>query len=258
MIKILILLAVLTGGTIQCNFAQSYRSSNIPKAEILHSCRVDVLDERGMHKGSTNLSRGDIFAIEKDFGSYVLLFIEGGFASVNKSDIRIDCESDYSSYESIERLPKKTSRYSAMERAVQSALSENPATYAPALEELNKKYPNNPTRSITPAWIQDKIDDADLERKARKLDVQKAEAELQLMQLDMMQAPSNARHSNKFELTLAKAEAGDKDSQYEIGSMYETGWCTDKDKAKAIEWYKKAAAQGHVMAKTILGWWKLH
>ena len=46
MIKILILLAVITGGAIECNFAQSYRSSNIPKAEILHSCRVDVLDER--------------------------------------------------------------------------------------------------------------------------------------------------------------------------------------------------------------------
>ena len=46
MIRILILIAVITGGAIECNFAQSYRSSNIPKAEILHSCRVDVLDER--------------------------------------------------------------------------------------------------------------------------------------------------------------------------------------------------------------------
>ena len=200
MIKILILLAVLTGGTIQCNFAQSYRSSNIPKAEILHSCRVDVLDERGVRKGSTNLSRGDIFAIEKDFGSYVLIFIEGGFASVNKSDIRIDCESDYSSYESIERLPKKTSRYSAMERAVQSALSENPATYAPALEELNKKYPNTPTRSITPAWIQDEIDDADLDRKARKLEIQKGEAELLLK---VMQAShGNRAYSDQLALAL--------------------------------------------------------
>lgn len=254
MIKILILLAVLTGGTIQCNFAQSYRSSNIPKAEILHSCRVDVLDERGVRKGSTNLSRGDIFAIEKDFGSYVLLFIEGGFASVNKSYIRINCKSG----PSFEGIGDDTyDAYSGAERAMDNAMANDPGSLAYSYGELDKKYPVS-TRKLLPESIQYEIDDADLERKARKLDVQKAEAELQLMQRQGMQSPSNARHSNKFELTLAKAEAGDKDSQYEIGAMYETGWCTDKDKAKAIEWYKKAAAQGHVMAKTILGWWKLH
>ena len=254
MIKILILLAVLTGGTIQCNFAQSYRSSNIPKAEILHSCRVDVLDERGRRKGSTTLSRGDIFAIEKDFGGYVLIFIEGGFASVNKSSIRINCKSG----PSFDGIGDDTyDAYSGAERAMDNAMANDPGSLAYSYGELDKKYPVS-TRKLLPESIQYEIDDADLERKARKLDVQKAEAELQLMQRQGMQSPSNARHSNKFELTLAKAEAGDKDSQYEIGAMYETGWCTDKDKAKAIEWYKKAAAQGHVMAKTILGWWKLH
>ena len=190
MIKILILLAVLTGGTIQCNFAQSYRSSNIPKAEILHSCRVDVLDERGRRKGSTTLSRGDIFDIEKDFGSYVLLFIEGGFTSVNKSYIRINCKSG----PSFEGIGDQSfdgigdDNYSGAQRALQSAIARDPNAYAYSYGELDKKYPVAATRPIAPAWIQDEIDDADLERKARKLEVQKAEAELQLIQRQVMQA----------------------------------------------------------------------
>jgi hypothetical protein len=204
MIKILILLAVLTGGTIQCNFAQSYRSSNIPKAEILHSCRVDVLDERGVRKGRTNLSRGDIFAIEKDFGGYVLIFIEGGFASVNKSDIRINCKSG-PSFDGIGDDTYDT--YSGAQKALQSAIARDPNAYAYSYGELDKKYPVAATRPIAPAWIQDEIDDADLERKARKLEVQKAEAELQLIQRQVMQASQgNLAPSDQLALAVKKMQ----------------------------------------------------
>ena len=53
---------------------------------------------------------------------------------------------------------------------------------------------------------------------------------------------------------LAKAAAGDKSSQSEIGMAYSLGDVVPKDYAKAASWYRKAAEQGDSWAQYSLGW----
>lgn len=45
------------------------------------------------------------------------------------------------------------------------------------------------------------------------------------------------------------AEQGDVDAQYMLGDFYANGEGVKQDYEKAIEWTKKAADQGHIMAK---------
>jgi len=52
---------------------------------------------------------------------------------------------------------------------------------------------------------------------------------------------------------LEMAEQGDKDAQYNLGSIYETGFGVDADMKEAVNWYNKAAQQGHQMAQLKLG-----
>ena len=52
---------------------------------------------------------------------------------------------------------------------------------------------------------------------------------------------------------LAKAEAGDADSQYFMAYWSQTGQCVSQDMEEAVRWYSKAAYQGHVAAQHNLG-----
>ncbi|WP_043892741.1 tetratricopeptide repeat protein [Providencia sneebia] len=52
---------------------------------------------------------------------------------------------------------------------------------------------------------------------------------------------------------LEKAEQGDVNAQYNIGTIYDVGEGIPKDTAKAIGWYQKAAEQGHAKAQYMLG-----
>jgi Sel1 repeat len=52
-----------------------------------------------------------------------------------------------------------------------------------------------------------------------------------------------------FQTYLEQAIAGDSNSQFIIASRYETGKGTTRDLDKAYEWYGKAAAKGHPLAK---------
>ena len=47
---------------------------------------------------------------------------------------------------------------------------------------------------------------------------------------------------------LKRAEAGDANSQFIVGHRYEIGVGTEKNMAKAFEWYGKAAQKGHPLA----------
>ncbi len=49
------------------------------------------------------------------------------------------------------------------------------------------------------------------------------------------------------------AEAGDAQSQFDLGILHQHGWGTAKDTPAAIAWYVKAARQGHVEARHNLG-----
>src|SRR3990172_6356999 len=51
-----------------------------------------------------------------------------------------------------------------------------------------------------------------------------------------------------FEDNLKRAEAGDANSQFIVGHRYEIGVGTEKNMAKAFEWYSKAAQKGHPLA----------
>lgn len=61
----------------------------------------------------------------------------------------------------------------------------------------------------------------------------------------------------KFHDELPKAEQGDPASQYKVGEMYEKGKGAVKDRAKALEWYTKAAEQGETKAAYKLGYFYL-
>ncbi len=49
------------------------------------------------------------------------------------------------------------------------------------------------------------------------------------------------------------AEAGDAQSQFDLGILHQHGWGTARDTPAAIAWYVKAARQGHVLALHNLG-----
>ena len=52
---------------------------------------------------------------------------------------------------------------------------------------------------------------------------------------------------------LELAERGDKDAQYNLGSIYETGFGVNVDMKEAVKWYNKAALQGHQVSQLKLG-----
>ena len=52
---------------------------------------------------------------------------------------------------------------------------------------------------------------------------------------------------------VQKAENGDPEAQYHLGACYDGGSGVGRDMAKAVEWYKKAAAQGFLKAQFRLG-----
>src|SRR5438552_1017960 len=51
----------------------------------------------------------------------------------------------------------------------------------------------------------------------------------------------------------AKAEAGDAESQVELGLRYDKGEGVPKDQVEAVKWYRKAAEQNHAEAQYNLG-----
>lgn len=52
---------------------------------------------------------------------------------------------------------------------------------------------------------------------------------------------------------LAKAKAGDANSQFNIGMLYDNGQGVPKDHAEATRWFRKAAEQGNATAQYHLG-----
>ena len=52
---------------------------------------------------------------------------------------------------------------------------------------------------------------------------------------------------------MEMAKGGDADAQYNLGSVYETGFGVEADPDEAVRWYKEAAAQGHQLAQLKLG-----
>src|SRR5947209_8753494 len=51
----------------------------------------------------------------------------------------------------------------------------------------------------------------------------------------------------------AKAEAGDAESQVELGRRYDEGKGVAKDQVEAVKWYRKAAEQNYARGQNSLG-----
>ncbi|MDO5051018.1 MAG: tetratricopeptide repeat protein [Moraxella equi] len=64
----------------------------------------------------------------------------------------------------------------------------------------------------------------------------------------LLSANETALKAMNFKKVEKKANKGDKDAQYHLAKMYELGIHTQKDKTKALEWYKKSAENGNVNA----------
>ena len=58
---------------------------------------------------------------------------------------------------------------------------------------------------------------------------------------------------NPFEKMKARAEKGDAEAQFFLGSVYQTGNGVPKDEVEAVKWYRKAADQGNASAQANLG-----
>jgi|SRR5262245_110492 len=56
-----------------------------------------------------------------------------------------------------------------------------------------------------------------------------------------------------IEEVKAKAEAGDAESQVELGRRYDQGEGVAKDQVEAVKWYRKAAEQNYARAQNNLG-----
>lgn len=59
--------------------------------------------------------------------------------------------------------------------------------------------------------------------------------------------------SDDYQLLIEKANAGDAESQFKIGSAFDTGDGAPKDGEKAMKWYLKAAKSGMAEAQNSVG-----
>jgi S1-C subfamily serine protease len=71
--------------------------------------------------------------------------------------------------------------------------------------------------------------------------------------LTLALVPLTMRADRASDSQKAKAERGDPDAQFNLGSMYYRGDGVPKDPSKAVKWYLKAAEQGDSDAQYFLG-----
>ena len=71
-----------------------------------------------------------------------------------------------------------------------------------------------------------------------------------VFQLSAQQAETDGK---QFEELKAEAEAGDADSEYQLGFRYYDGEGVPKDFSKAVRWFRKAAGQSNAHAQYYLG-----
>ncbi len=67
------------------------------------------------------------------------------------------------------------------------------------------------------------------------------------------QAPQTISEVDKINSLRQKAAAGDAESQFKLGEIYETGKGIPKNPVEAAKWYGQAAEQGNAQAQLIMG-----
>jgi Sel1 repeat len=78
---------------------------------------------------------------------------------------------------------------------------------------------------------------------------------LLLLSVAAFQLPAQQTEADRkpFEELKAKAEAGDAESEYQVGLAYTKGQGVTKNEVEAVKWYRKAAEQGNAAAQDNLG-----
>ena len=64
---------------------------------------------------------------------------------------------------------------------------------------------------------------------------------------------ANAEEIDSLQETINRAQQGDADAQFLLGSMYYDGQGVPRDYKKAVYWYEKSAKQGYADAQYNLG-----
>jgi serine/threonine-protein kinase len=70
---------------------------------------------------------------------------------------------------------------------------------------------------------------------------------------DFKTALARKSYAEAFELARPAADGGDRDAQFAVAFLYDSGKGVDRDEEKAAAWYQKAAEQGHPLAQLNLG-----
>lgn len=73
-----------------------------------------------------------------------------------------------------------------------------------------------------------------------------------LLAILYLESPNKADHEKATKLVYEKAMQGDADAQMLLAGMYADGKGVKANKAEAIKWMKKSAAQGQKLAKDLL------
>ena len=68
-----------------------------------------------------------------------------------------------------------------------------------------------------------------------------------------MEAYTAGAYARAYKLWRPRADKGEREAQFNIGSLYEHGQGVALDAVKATDWYRKAASRGHEVAQFNLG-----
>lgn len=137
-----------------------------------------------------------------------------------------------------------SSGYPDMDRVAQETLARCDFRQAVADgQPAGKWYP-----AVYPWVLSDDPEMRQLKRKLLSAAGSDPVARYQLSLLMARGARSDYEQRQATELMRGAAEQGVPHAQFDLGHRYETGNGVDADRAEALRWYEKAAAQGDVLA----------
>lgn len=113
--------------------------------------------------------------------------------------------------------------YSGAQKALQSAIARDPNAYAYSYGELDKKYPVAATRPIAPAWIQDEIDEEELQRKTAEIAYKQKQYQMQLMDSELNRENARLTQAPLLRKELSKLNPQSDDFQqkyFEVAEKY--------------------------------------
>ena len=112
-------------------------------------------------------------------------------------------------------------RYSLAQQEMQSALASDPRSYSYAYDELDQKYPVAATRPIAPAWIQDEIDEEELQRKSAEIAYKEKQYKMQLMDSQLNRENARLTQAPLIRKELSSLNPQSDDFQDKLIDMYQ-------------------------------------